>query len=103
MIVTTKNEISGKQCEELGLVQGNIVYCANIGRDLMASFKNIKGGEIKSYTKMTSDARQTAEERVIEAATAMGADAIVAARFSCDTVAQGTIEMLCYGTAVKFV
>ena len=64
--------------------------------------KTLVGGEIKSYTMMTNEARQIAEDRMIEQAAALGADAIVAMRFSESAIVQGTIEMLAYGTAVKF-
>lgn len=87
-----------------------LVWCAatssppkNIGRDIMASAKTLVGGEIKSYTMMTNEARQIAEDRMIEQAAALGADAIVAMRFSESAIMQGTIEMLAYGTAVKFI
>ena len=86
----------------LGLVRGNIVTSKNIGRDLMAGMKSIVGGEIVSYTQMTDEARQVAEDRMVTAAQNLGADAVVAMRFASDSIAEGTIEILAYGTAVKF-
>lgn len=74
----------------------------NIGRDLMAGMKSIVGGEIVSYTQMTDEARQVAEDRMVTAAQSLGADAVVAMRFASDSIAEGTIEILAYGTAVKF-
>jgi len=103
MIVTTCDVIPGQQVQVLGLVRGNIVTSKNIGRDIMAGFKNIAGGEIKSYTQMISDGRQVAEERMIAEAQRMGADAIICMRFSGGSVMDGTVEMLAYGTAVKFI
>lgn len=104
MYVSTSDVIpEGKQVQILGLVRGNIVTSKNIGRDFMASMKTVVGGEIKSYSMMTNEARQIAEDRMIEEAEKMGADAVISMRFASDTVMQGTIEMLAYGTAVKFV
>ena len=104
MIVSTSDVIpAGKNVEILGLVRGNIVTSKNVGRDIMAGMKTIVGGEVKTYSIMTNEARQTAEDRMIEEAEKLGADAILSMRFSSDTVMQGTIEMLAYGTAVKFV
>ncbi len=104
MLVCTSDVIpNGKNVEILGLVRGNIVTSKNIGRDFMAGMKTIFGGEIKSYSMMTNEARQIAEDRMIQEAENLGADAILSARFSSDTVLQSTIEMLAYGTAVKFV
>ena len=102
-IYTTADVVPGQAVQILGLVRGNIVTSKNIGRDIMASAKTLVGGEIKSYTMMTNEARQIAEDRMIEQAAALGADAIVAMRFSESAIMQGTIEMLAYGTAVKFI
>lgn len=103
MIITTADVVPAQAVQILGLVRGNIVTSKNIGRDIMASVKTLVGGEIKSYTMMTNEARQIAEDRMIEQAAALGADAIVAMRFSESAIVQGTIEMLAYGTEVKFI
>ena len=102
MIVTTADVIPGQAVQVLGLVRGNIVTSKNIGRDLMAGMKSSVGGEIVSYTQMTDEARQVAEDRMVTAAQNLGADAVVAMRFASDSIAEGTIEILAYGTAVKF-
>ncbi len=101
MIVTTSDIVPGQNVQVLGLVRGNIVTSKNIGRDMMAGFKSMAGGEIKTYTQMTDEARELALDRMIAAAEAMGADAVIMMRFSEGSVAEGTIELLAYGTAVK--
>lgn len=104
MLISTSDIVpTDKSVQVLGLVRGNIVTSKNIGRDIMASAKTLVGGEIKSYSEMTNEARQIAENRMIAEAEKLGADGIVSMRFSSNTVMQGTIEMLAYGTAVKFV
>lgn len=103
MLVTTADIVPGVQVQLLGLVRGNIVTSKNVGRDLMAGFKAMAGGEIKTYTDMTNEAREIAEQRMVAQAQAMGADAIVAMRFASEVVMDGCTEMMAYGTAVKFV
>ena len=104
MLVNTSDIVpTDKTVQILGLVRGNIVTSKNIGRDIMASAKTLVGGEIKSYSEMTNEARQIAEDRMIAEAEKLGADGIISMRFSSNTVMQGTIEMLAHGTAVKFV
>ncbi len=103
MIVSTADIIPGAKVEILGLVKGNIVTSKNVGRDIMASAKSFVGGEIKSYTEMTNEARSTAESRMVEQAESMGANAVVCCRFAAEAVMEGTTEMLCYGTAVKYL
>ena len=103
MIITTADILVGQQVQILGLVRGNIVTSKHIGRDIMAGFKNLAGGEIKSYTDMMNEGRAIAEQRMIEQAQQLGADAIVAMRYNSASGMEGTQEMLAYGTAVKFV
>ena len=103
MFITTCDVIPGKNVEVLGLVRGNIVTSKHIGRDIMAGFKNIAGGEIKSYTDMMNEGRDIAEQRMVAEAQAMGANAIICARYASASVMEGTQEMLAYGTAVRYV
>lgn len=103
MIVTSADVVPGQNVQVLGLVRGNIVTSRHIGRDMMAGKKELVGGEIKSYTEMTDQARTVAEGRMIAEAERLGADAVVAMRFSSGSINPGTIEMLAYGTAVEFV
>ena len=86
--------------EHLGIVQGSTVRAKHIGRDLMAGLKNIVGGELKGYTELLSEARDEAFGRMIEQATAKGANAVINVRFSTSSVTQGASEILAYGSAV---
>ena len=102
MILVTTDNIMGKEIKEvLGLVKGTTVQSKHIGRDVMAGFKTIVGGEIKGYTEMLSEAREIATNRMIEEAKNLGADAIVGIRYGSSEAVQGAAEMLAYGTAVK--
>ena len=102
IIVTSTNEIPGKQVKEIiGVVKGNTVRARNIGRDIGAGFKNLIGGEIKTYTDMISQSREEAYNRMVNSAIEIGADAVIGFRFMTSMVMQGASEMLAYGTAVK--
>ncbi len=102
VILTTGTEIPGKQIKEvLGIVKGNTVRARNFGRDIGAAFKNFIGGEVKTYTDMTTNARDEAFNRMINQAVEMKADAIIGMRFMTSMIMQGASEMLAYGTAVK--
>ena len=94
--------IPGKEIEALGLVKGSVVQSTHLGRDFMAGMKTLVGGEIKSYTAMLDQARQTATERMVEEAQALGADAVVGVRYASASVMQSAAEVTAYGTAVKF-
>lgn len=86
----------------LGVVTGSVVQSKHIGRDIMAGFKTLIGGEIKGYTEMLTEARNTATQRMIDEAQALGAGGVVNVRFMTSAVMQGMSEILAYGTAVKF-
>lgn len=102
IIVVTTDEIPGKKIKEvLGVARGNTVRARNIGRDIGAGFKNIIGGEVKTYSQMTADARDEAYNRMVNQAIEMGANAVVGMKFSTSMVMQGVSEMMAYGTAVK--
>jgi uncharacterized protein YbjQ (UPF0145 family) len=102
IIVTTALEIPGKKISKiLGIVTGNTIRARNVGRDVLAGLKNFIGGEIKTYTKMTTQAREEAFNRMVNQAIELGADAIIGMDYSTSMIMQGASEMLAYGTAVK--
>jgi len=103
MIITTSNEVPGKEVKKiLGVVTGNTIRARHVGRDIMAGFKNMIGGEIKSYTSMMTQSREEAYNRMVNMAIDMKADAIIGLRFTTSMVMGGAAEILAYGTAVKF-
>ena len=102
MIIVNTDYISGKEIETIQLVKGNIVFSKNVVRDIFAGLKTIVGGEIKGYSEMMSEARQQATERMIQEATAIGADAIVNVRYSTSNLMASAAEIIAYGTAVRF-
>jgi uncharacterized protein YbjQ (UPF0145 family) len=87
----------------LGLVRGNTIRARHVGRDIMAIFRNIAGGEVYEYTKMLAEAREQAIDRMLEDAATLDADAVVSVRFQTSMIMSGAAEMLCYGTAVTMV
>ena len=96
------NYVPGAEIEALGMVKGTVVYSKNFGRDFMASMKTLVGGEIVGYTEMLNEARQIATKRMVDAAEALGADAIIGLRYASSSLMQGAAEVMAYGTAVKF-
>ena len=103
MIVVNIFEIPGKKFEVLGLVKGSVVRSKHVGRDIMAGFKTIIGGEIKGYTEMFDEGREIATKRMIQDAEKLGADAILKVTYETASIMQGAAEIMAYGTAVKFV
>ncbi len=101
MILTTTESIKGYTIvENKGLVKGNSVRAKNVGRDIIAMFKNLFGGEIEEYTSLLTASREQAIERMIKDAQSKNANAIIGLRFMTSQVMQGAAEILAYGTAV---
>ena len=102
MLLSTTDYITGKELEHLGLVQGNVVQTKSIGKDLKAVGRTFIGGEVRDYTDLLKEARSIATERMVTEANDLGADAIVAIRYSTSGIMDSASEVMAYGTAVKF-
>jgi uncharacterized protein YbjQ (UPF0145 family) len=101
MIITNIETVPGKNIiEHFGLVAGSTIRAKHVGRDIMASLKNLVGGELKGYTQLLQESRQQALDRMVDQASQLGANAIINVRFSTSSVAQGAAELYAYGTAV---
>jgi uncharacterized protein YbjQ (UPF0145 family) len=101
MIVTSTENIPGKKIKNvLGVVKGNTIRARHLGKDILAFFKNIVGGEIEEYTKLIAEAREQSIDRMIADAEELGANAVVNVRFTTSYIMQNASEILAYGTAV---
>ena len=102
MILTNIDYIPGKDVtDHYGIVNGSCVRSKHVGRDMMAGFKNVFGGELKGYTELLDETRTQAIDRMKQQASQAGANAILNVRFSTSSVASGAAEIYVYGTAVK--
>jgi uncharacterized protein YbjQ (UPF0145 family) len=101
MMMTTTEVVVGKRvARTLGLARGNTIRARHVGRDILASLRNIVGGEIREYTKLMAESREQALDRMVDEATRMGANAVLGLRFSTSYLSSGAAELLAYGTAV---
>ena len=102
MILTNIDSVPGKSIiEHFGVVMGSTVRAKHVGKDIMASFKNLIGGELKAYTDLLNESRKQAIDRMKIQAEQLGANAIINIRFATSSIAQGASELYVYGTAVR--
>jgi len=102
MIVTTSHTIPEKRIvKTIGLVKGNTIRARHIGKDIVAVFKNIVGGEILEYTKLMAESREQALDRMVEDAKSQGANAIIGVYITTSMISQGAAEIMAYGTGVQ--
>lgn len=102
LIVVTTEGVAGREVvQALGLVRGSTVRAKHIGSDIVASLRNLVGGEVKEYAQLLAAAREQAFDRMLAEAASMGADAVVATRMETSTIMQSASEVVFYGTAVR--
>ena len=101
MLLVTTDAVYGRDMETLGLVKGSTIQTVNLLRDLGSGLKTLVGGELVKYNEMMDNARNLATERMIREAEALGADAVVAVRYSSSSIMQSAAEVMAYGTAVR--
>ncbi|MXX75686.1 MAG: YbjQ family protein [Holophagales bacterium] len=101
MLIATTETIAGHDITQtLGLVRGNTIRARHVGRDITAALRNLVGGEVTEYTKMVAESREQALDRMVAEAESLGADAVVAVRFTTSVITSGAAELLAVGTAV---
>lgn len=92
------------------MVTGSIVISLDYFKRVIAGLKGLVGGRIKTYEPLLDRARREAMLRMIASARSQGYDAIFNVRLETSRLANARrdgkgiagVEMLAYGTAVKF-
>src|SRR5947207_385816 len=100
IVVTTEGISHFRIAEAKGQVFGVVVRSRGLGGNIMAGLRSLGGGEIKEYTELLEEARRHAIDRMVQNATAMGANAITMMRFDSSEIGQTMSEIVAYGTAV---
>ena len=101
MLIVTMNDVPGYRITKVfGEVNGLTVRTRNVGAQIGAGFKALAGGELEGLTRQLQESRAEALERLSEAATAVGANAVIAMRYDSNELANTFQEILAYGTAV---
>jgi uncharacterized protein YbjQ (UPF0145 family) len=100
-MVTTAFELPGyRVATNLGVVRGIVVRSRSIVGNIGAAFQTLLGGNITLYTELCEKARADAYRLMLQHAAAIGANAVIGARYDANEVAAGVTEVLAYGTAV---
>ena len=99
LVVTTENIPHHRVVEVKGQCFGVVVRSRGIGGNIIAGLRSIVGGEIHEYTQLLEEARRHAIDRLVQNATAMGANAILMMRFDSSEIGQTMSEIVAYGTA----
>jgi uncharacterized protein YbjQ (UPF0145 family) len=102
MIITTTPNIEGQQIQDyLGLVTGEAILGAHIGRDILATITDIVGGRSSEYEEEVRKARVIAVDEMTSEAKEKGGNAIVGVDLDYEVIRQGMLMVAVSGTAVK--
>ena len=89
MLLTTTPTVQGHDIMKyLGVVCGEVVIGAHLGKDILASFTNIVGGRSNAYESTLRETRDDALAEMIQEATKLGANAIVGVKFDYTVIGQ---------------
>jgi uncharacterized protein YbjQ (UPF0145 family) len=104
VLIVTMNDLPGYEVTEVfGETFGLVVRSRNMFSNIGASFRTVFGGEVVGYTKMLSDSREQAIDRLKTEAASRGANAVIAMRFDTGDIGGIMNEVAAYGTAVKVI
>jgi uncharacterized protein YbjQ (UPF0145 family) len=100
--VTTTFDLAGYRVKRnIGVVRGIVVRSRSIVGTLGASLQTMIGGNISLFSELCEKTRQDAFDLMLEHAAAVGANAVLGARYDATEIMQGVTEVLAYGTAVE--
>ncbi len=102
MLVATTNDLPGyRVTAHIGMVRGITVRSRSVIGNIGGAIQSVFGGNLSIYTELAERARQEAYELMVDHATRVGADAVIALRYDANEIMDGITEVLAYGTAVK--
>src|SRR5882724_2358638 len=100
--VTTTFELPGYRVRRnLGVVRGIVVRSRSIVGTIGAGLQTMLGGNISIFSNLCEQTRGDAFDLMLQHAAALGANAVVGARYDATEIMQGVTEVLAYGTAVQ--
>jgi uncharacterized protein YbjQ (UPF0145 family) len=100
MVVTTPFVPGCRVTKVIGLTFGLIVRSRGLGRNIVAGFRAIGGGEITEYTQLLEQVRHQVVERLVAHAKSLGANAVLSVGFDTSEMSEVMTEVIAYGTAV---
>ncbi len=100
-LISTAPYVPGYRITKMiGTTFGLIVRSRGLGRNIVAGFRALGGGEIPEYTQLLEQVRHQALERLRDHAKSLGANAVISLAFDTSEMGEVMTEVLAYGTAV---
>merc|ERR1712059_22233 len=99
---TTDSPVGAVTQEFKGLLVVSKVKTRNVMSDIGSGLKSLVGGELKGLSKLTQTIREELLYEIKEKAVEMGANAVIGIRMETNTIFDGCLDLVVYGTAVYF-
>ena len=104
-LLTTTHAVPGRETREsLGIVSAECVLGINIFRDFLGGIRDLVGGRSGTHQKALRAARETCLNELAQAATQLGADAVVGIDMDYSEISgggKGMVLLVATGTAVR--
>jgi uncharacterized protein YbjQ (UPF0145 family) len=101
ILLSTMNDVPGYRVTAVhGEVFGLITRARNVFSNVGASLRTVVGGEARGYTKLLTESREQAVDRMKAATRERGGNAVLAMRFDASEIGGVISEVVAYGTAV---
>jgi uncharacterized protein YbjQ (UPF0145 family) len=102
--VTTAFDLPGYRVKRnFGVVRGIVVRSRSMVGTFGATLQTVVGGNISLFSKLCEQTRSDAFDLMLQQAGALGANAVIGARYDATEIMNGVTEVLAYGTAVEVV
>ena len=96
---TTFDFVGSRVERHIGLAWGLIVRSVGFAKGFTGGIRALRSGEVDEYTEVLEQARRHALDRLVQNATAMGANAVLMMRYDSAEIGDTMSEIVAYGTA----
>ncbi len=100
IVITTPFVPGHRITRVIGATFGLIVRSRGLGRNIVAGFRSLGGGETTEYAQLLEQSRHEAIVRLKDHAKSLGANAAISVGFATSEMCETMTEVLAYGTAV---
>ena len=100
MTATTDYIAGYKTVRNFGVVDALTVKAVGAAGNILGGIQALVGGKLSAYTDLDESTRKEAFDKMCDAASRMGANAVIGVRCNTQGFEAGVLEVLWYGTAV---
>lgn len=104
MLILSTDYVPGKEIEAIGIVKSSVVQ-TDAKKDAKNAFDSIFGASEMNFGEVIDQSRDAITKMMEEKAQSLGADAVISVKYTTSVLSVEflrSVELLVYGTAVKY-